>query len=107
MDIKSINTHNLDQDKAFEILCNQIFENWLKRNYPTHQDFIVVNGDGGDGGVESYTTLSDGSKIANQVKWFMKSFANTQVKEIEESIEAAMINHPEITKYIIFIALCV
>lgn len=103
MDIKSINTHNLDQDKAFEILCNQIFENWLKRNYPTHQDFIVVNGDGGDGGVESYTTLSDGSKIANQVKWFMKSFANTQVKEIEESIEAAMINHPEITKYVIFI----
>ncbi|MEJ5144644.1 ATP-binding protein [Sphingobacterium sp. MYb388] len=103
MDIKSIKTHNLDQDKAFEILCNQIFENWIKRNHNSYKDFIVVNGDGGDGGVEAYTTLKDGSKIANQVKWFVKSFTSTQTKEIGDSIKAAMANHPEITKYIIFI----
>ena len=47
-------THGMAPDKAFEVLCNQLFENWCKEKHPTDiASFSVVNGAGGDGGVES------------------------------------------------------
>jgi hypothetical protein len=51
-------THNEGPEKAFETLSNQIFENWCIEKYKHEiRSFDVVNGSGGDGGVESYATL--------------------------------------------------
>lgn len=53
-------TYNEAPTEAFETLCNQLFENWCKETYDNElSSFRVVNGAGGDGGVESYAVLSD------------------------------------------------
>ena len=64
MNWANFQTYNDAPTKAFEILCNQLFENWCKEQYTSElASFHVVNGAGGDGGVESYAVLSDGKVI--------------------------------------------
>lgn len=61
MNWTNFQTYGMAPDKAFEVLCNQLFENWSKEEYKSDIASIrVVNGAGGDGGVESYATLKDG-----------------------------------------------
>ena len=80
-------TYGLAPDKAFEVLCNQLFENWCKKEYSSSlTSFTVVNGAGGDGGVESYAQLSDGTMIGLQAKWFMSSISDSQFTQIKSSI---------------------
>ena len=68
MNWTNFQTYNDAPTKAFEILCNQLFENWCKEQYPSEMaSFNVVNGSGGDGGVESYAVLSDGKVIGLQI----------------------------------------
>ena len=72
MNWTSFQTYKDAPAKAFEILCNQLFENWCKEEYSTELvSFQVVNGSGGDGGVESYAVLSGGKTIGLQAKWFL------------------------------------
>ena len=69
MNWANFQTYNDAPTKAFEILCNQLFENWCKEQYTSElASFHVVNGAGGDGGVESYAVLSDG-KIRCAAVW--------------------------------------
>lgn len=90
--------------KAFEILCNQLFENWCYEKYKTTlSSFHVVNGAGGDGGVESYAVLSDGNIIGLQAKWFLNSITSNQMGQIKNSIKTAMKIRPKIVRYIVCI----
>ncbi len=90
-------TYNDSPERSFEILCNQLFENWNKREYNDKlASFSVVNGSGGDGGVESYSTLTDGKIVGLQAKWFLYSLSNNQIQQIKNSIETAIKIRPQI-----------
>lgn len=95
-------TYGQSSEKSFEMLCNQLFENWCKEEYKdTLTSFVIVNGAGGDGGVESYAVLKDGSIIGLQAKWFRTSIQNSQINQIKGSIETAKKVRPQINKYIV------
>lgn len=95
-------TYGTSPDKAFEMLCNQLFENWCKNEYGTQlASFDVVNGAGGDGGVESYAMLSNGDIISLQAKWFLNSMDSSQISQIKGSVETAVKVRPQIVKYIV------
>ena len=95
-------TYGMASDKAFETLCNQLFTNWVKDKYSSEIiSAKVVNGAGGDGGVESYATLKNGAVIGLQAKWFQTSMGSSQFNQIKNSITTAMKVRPEITRYIV------
>ncbi len=95
-------TYGTSPDKAFEMLCNQLFENWCKSEYDTQlASFNVVNGAGGDGGVESYATLTNGDIVGLQAKWFLNSIDSSQISQIKGSVETAVKVRPEIVRYIV------
>ena len=95
-------TYGMSPDKAFEVLCNQLFENWSKEEYKSDiASFRVVNGAGGDGGVESYAVLKDGSIVGLQAKWFPTSMSGSQINQIKNSIKTAKKVRSEITRYIV------
>lgn len=78
-------TYNEAETRAFEAMCNQLFELWIDREYKDiKKSFIVVNGAGGDGGVESYATLITGEEIGVQAKWFPDSITTSQFNHIKE-----------------------
>lgn len=95
-------TYGTSPDKAFEMLCNQLFENWCKSEYKAQlASFNVVNGAGGDGGVESYATLTNGDIIGLQAKWFLNSIDSSQISQIEGSVDTALKVRPQIIRYIV------
>src|SRR5215467_13760650 len=57
--------------KAFEAFSAQLFERWVRREYGDNLQFYALHGAGGDGGVEAFATLADGSVIGLQAKWFL------------------------------------
>jgi hypothetical protein len=102
MNWTNFQTYNDAPTKAFEVLCNQLFENWCKEKYPSRiASFTVVNGAGGDGGVESFAELSDGQIVGLQAKWFPKRISDSQMSQIRNSINTAMKIRPQITRYIV------
>ena len=102
MNWTNFQTYNDAPTKAFEILCNQLFENWCKEEYASKvASFNVVNGVGGDGGVESYAVLTDGKIIGLQAKWFPDSITANQMGQIKNSVNTALKMRPQITRYIV------
>jgi len=102
MNWERFQTYGLSPERSFEMLCNQLFENWCKEEYESSLfSFSVVNGAGGDGGVESYAVLKDNSIIGLQVKWFRTSIDASQIGQIRGSLRTAKKVRPEITKYIV------
>ncbi len=90
--------------KAFEVLCNQLFENWCRQEYETIlSSFNVVNGAGGDGGVESYAVLKTGDIVGLQAKWFPSTIEVSQIAQVKNSIRTAMKIRPQIVRYIVCI----
>lgn len=91
-------------ENAFETLCNQLFERYLNRTYKTDLiKFRVINGAGGDGGIEAYGQLINGDIIAVQAKWFQQSLNVSEIKQIRNSILTAKKLRNEIKEYIICI----
>ncbi|MFD1771703.1 hypothetical protein [Sphingobacterium suaedae] len=64
---------------------------------------ILVNGAGGDGGVEAYAARENGNIIGLQAKWFLSSINGSQIKQTEKSIRTAKEIRPELSEYIICI----
>ena len=97
-------TKNEGPEKAFEAFCNQLFRKW---SYRTHADniifFNVVNGSGGDGGVESYAELKNGDIIGLQAKWFPEAINSNKISNIRNSIITAKTVRPAIKEYIVCI----
>lgn len=102
MNWQHFQTYNEAATRAFEAMCNQLFELWIDREYKdTKKSFVVVNGAGGDGGVESYATLVTGEEIGVQAKWFPDSITTSQFNQIKSSILTALEVHPKLIKYIV------
>lgn len=98
------NTYGDSAQNAFETMCNQLFERYLKRNYKNELiKFRVINGSGGDGGIEAYGQLRSGEILAVQAKWFQQSLDENEIKQIKKSILTAKQLRPEIKEYIICI----
>lgn len=100
----SFNTYDLSPEDAFETMNNQLFERFLYSNF--REDLIhfrVINGSGGDGGIEAYGLLKDGSIIAVQSKWFRNNLEDLQISQIRKSVQTAIKLRPTIKKYIICI----
>ncbi len=104
MDWTLFNTHGESKNHAFEVMCNIVFESWCKEEYGDRLfHFCFVNGTGGDGGVEAYAILDDGSIVAVQSKWFPNKLTTTQIKQIRGSLDTAFRVRPQIRKYIVCI----
>ncbi len=102
MNWQTFQTHNQSPEKAFESLCNQLFENWARQEYLNDiLYFTVVNGAGGDGGIESYTVLQNGDIIGLQAKWFPNVITDSHISQIRNSIKTALNIRPELKKYIV------
>jgi len=102
LDWQHFQTHNQSNTRAFEAFCNQLFERYCKREYNQDiQEFVIVNGSGGDGGVESYARLKDNSFIGLQAKWFIETLTDKQIKQIKSSIRTALNLRQNIKKYIV------
>jgi len=95
-------TYNDSHQNAFEALCNQLFERFIRCEHTNElKYFTVVNGAGGDGGVEAYAELKSGSVIGVQSKWFRTSLSNNQIAQIKKSILTAKKVRKGLEKYII------
>ncbi|PGW64714.1 hypothetical protein COE18_01225 [Bacillus cereus] len=95
-------TYNDAPTQAFETMCNQLFELWCKREYKDSLDSVtVVNGSGGDGGVEAFATLKDNSIVGVQAKWFPSSITVGQMTQIKKSIKTAIEVRPNLIQYIV------
>lgn len=101
MELKNIKTYNSPPERVFETLCSQLFENWLEREFKDIKHFSVVNGAGGDGGVEAYAIRSNDSIVGLQAKWFTSTITPTQIKQIRKSIITAKNVRPELHIYIV------
>ncbi len=102
MNWNRLQTYGLSPEKSFEMLCNQLFQKWCKETYKDEiLSFSVVNGAGGDGGVESYAVQSNNTIIGLQAKWFLTSIESSQINQIRGSLRTAKKIRPGITKYII------
>jgi len=93
---------------AFEELCCQIFhrlsDNSIQNFQPPQgSQFQRFRGAGGDGGVEALWILPNGDKWGLQAKYFDK-LENSQLRQLKKSLETAIKNHPELTKYIFCIS---
>ena len=74
-------TYDDAPERAFESLCDQLFERWCRREYNTKILCInIVNGAGGDGGVEAYMKLQTGEYIGLQAKWFPDSIDDKKIE---------------------------
>lgn len=100
MDFSKIRGLEAGQRQSFESLMCQL----AKRDRPAEaKEFRRVEGAGGDGGVEAYWLLTDGSKIGYQAKFFTRA-GSIDWAQIDESVEQAIKTHPTLTKYVVALA---
>ncbi len=95
IDFSSIRLHRKTQASAFEELCCQLAGD--EQLTPARASFDR-KGPGGDGGVECFATLSDGTETGWQVKYYW-DMANA-IKSLDESLSQALTKHPRMTRFI-------
>lgn len=88
-------------EKAFEAFTAQLFERWLRREYASVMESYTLHGDGGDGGVEAFGRLRDGSVIGFQAKWFEGNLNASRIKQIRGSIDQARRTFPSLQTYVV------
>lgn len=102
MNWNKFNTFGDSEKKAFEIFCNQIFKVYCEKTYKDKmKNFIVINGNGGDGGIEAYAELINGNIIAIQSKCFFDPIESSEISQIRKSIKTANNVRSNIEKYIV------
>lgn len=99
IDFSQIKGFSAGQRQCFEELVCQLAR---RESVPEGSAFRRIEGAGGDGGVESYWLLSDGSKIGYQAKFFTRA-GDIDWRQIDESVEQALKTHPEMRKYVVAI----
>lgn len=102
MNWNKFNTFGESKEKAFEILSNQIFKVYCENTYKEKmKKFVVINGAGGDGGIEAYAELSNGNIVAIQSKCFFDAINSSEISQIRNSINTAKKVRSNIQKYIV------
>lgn len=95
IDFASIRLHRGDQANAFEELCCQLAGDELLALARVRFD---RKGPGGDGGVECFATLSDGSETGWQVKFYWDMAK--ALTSLDESLDKALSKHPQMNRFI-------
>lgn len=83
-----------DRRHGFEEFCTQLAR---RDDAPAGSRFTRIEGAGGDGGVECYWELIDGTKWGYQSKLLDR----LDKKQITNSVETALRIHPTLTRYVI------
>lgn len=99
INFNQIRPYDGEQHKGFEELVCQLARREAIANA---KEFRRVEGAGGDGGVEAYWLLTDGSKHGYQAKYHLATKYIDWAK-IDGSVKMAIVQHPEITRYTIAI----
>lgn len=100
IDFSLIRSAPKSRNDSFEALAVQLFRKTCR--VPTNSTFISLRGDGGDGGVEAYFRSPDGAVFGVQAKYFFQ-LASAELTQIDNSLKAALSNHPTLTEYWIYI----
>jgi len=96
------NQRHESKDSAFEALCCQLFERWCRREYGNSiRSFYFLDGRGGDGGVEAFAIISDGSVVGLQAKAWWDGFYDSQKNQVEKSLQSATTRHPMLIRYLV------
>ena len=93
-DLSRIRPLNGDRRIGFEEFCAQLARH---DNAPAGSRFVRLEGAGGDGGVECYWVLADGTEWGYQSK-FLDHLDKAQVTA---SVETAIRIHPHLTRYVV------
>ena len=83
------------QREAFEELCCQL----AHRTVPKEAPYIRLHGAGGDGGVECFVDLPDGSRVGWQAKYVFD--IGPLLTQTTKSLTTALNIHPTLTQYIV------
>lgn len=86
------------RDGYEQFICQQV----AQEPPTTDAKFVSLHGAGGDGGVECYWTLPDGTEHGWQAKYWT-THADVDKAQLDKSVKAALIQHPNLTKYTIAI----
>jgi hypothetical protein len=100
IDFRRIRLHRGTQHGGFEELAVQLF----RSDCGTARDFTRIEGAGGDGGVEAFLRLPNGSEIGLQAKYFAE-LEEKQWRQIDRSVDSALKNHPDLIEYRIAVPL--
>ncbi|WP_454872526.1 NACHT domain-containing protein [Paraburkholderia xenovorans] len=96
IDFASIRLHRKDQANAFEELCCQLAGDEYP---PSARVSFNRKGPGGDGGIECFTTLSDGTETGWQVKYYWDMAS--AIRSLDDSLTQALAKHPKMTQFIV------
>ena len=100
IDFHKIRPHRNTRHGGFEELSVQLFRTEAKSAI----EFTRIEGAGGDGGVEAFATLKDGSEIGLQSKFFERLGTN-QWQQLQKSVKSALANHARLAEYRIVVPL--
>jgi hypothetical protein len=95
IDFAAIRLHRGTQADAFEELCCQLAGDEVLSSARTGFD---RKGRGGDGGVECFATLADGTEVGWQVKYYWDMAS--AIRSLDESLTKALAKHPAMTRFI-------
>ena len=95
MNFRQITPFLGDQRAAFEELCCQL----ARRHVPDNPSFVSLHGAGGDGGVECFADLADGSRVGWQAKYVFN--VESLITQATKSLTTALRVHPSITRFIL------
>jgi hypothetical protein len=100
IDFREIRPYDGAKHKGFEELICQL----ARRERPRDAgEFRRVEGAGGDGGVEAYWLLDDGTEHGYQAKYFLAT-KDIDWAQIDKSVKVVLAQHPKLTTYTIAIA---
>lgn len=103
LDWNRFRTRRIGPERAFEAFAAQLFERWLRREYGGDIGTYTLKGAGGDGGVEAFARLKDGSMVGLQAKWFPDNLDDADIRKIRASLDSARQTHAKLTTYVVAI----
>lgn len=86
------------RDGYEQFICQQV----AQESPASGSRFVSLHGAGGDGGVECYWTLENGSEHGWQAKYWT-THVDVSKSQLDTSVKAALDQHPKLTKYTIAI----
>jgi hypothetical protein len=98
LDFRYIRALDGRRTEGFEEFCCQLA--FRGSDVPAGSRFQRNRGAGGDGGVECFWELPDGSLWGWQTKYF-DEFKSAQQRQLTESVETALHNYPALARYTI------
>ena len=91
-DLRALNGSQRD---GFEELCSQL----ARLETPADAEFLRKGSP--DGGVECFCTLEGGREWGWQAKFFRESLGDSQWRQLDRSVEAALDAHPRLVRYFV------